>query len=226
MLKFNLASESAVQPKLEIYAAIKFLLNSFNALNENKKLGYIDVDIIAPFIVELSAARTSFMGKGKSVFVSPKSGKTFEYAILGEHSLAEYPSQYNKWINNNGVYSAHMTPALSKEYEHFCVLHAFILYCWRVTNGNFVPSDLQGKLVTRDNFAEVGQNNKTTILLTDMACSAKNKDAFDADVNLGQTFVSKIARDAFNIFTQAMPDKFEKLVAAVPGMKVEDFDNI
>ena len=85
MVKFNLASESAVQPKLEIYAAIKFLLNNFNALNRNKDSGYIDVDIIAPFIVELCASRTSTMGKGKPVFVSPKSGKTFEYAILGEH---------------------------------------------------------------------------------------------------------------------------------------------
>ena len=226
MLKFNLASESAVQPKLEIYAAIKFLLNNFNALNRNKNLGYIDVEIIAPFIVELSARRTSIMSKGKSVFVSPKSDKTFEYAILGEHSLAEYPSQYNKWINNNGVYSAHMTPALTDEYEHYCVLHAFILYCWRVTNGNFVPSDLQGKLVTRQDFAKIGEDKNTIILLTDMACSAKNKEAFDADVNLGELFVSKIARDAFEIFTKAMPEKFKELVAALPGIKVEDFDNI
>ena len=89
-----------------------------------------------------------------------------------------------------------------------------------------MPSDLQGKLVTRRNFAEVGQDSNTTILLTDMACSAKNKDAFDADVNLGGAFVSKIARDAFNIFTKAMPCKFEELVAAIPGVKVEDFDNM
>lgn len=226
MLKFNLASESAVQPKLEIYAAIKFLLNNFNSLNRNKKLGYIDVDIIAPFIVELSTTRTSIMGKGKPVFVAPKSGRTFEFAILGEHSLAEYPSQYNKWINNNGVYSAHMTPALSDQYEHYCVLHAFILYCWRVTNGNFVPSDLQGKLVTCDDFANIGQDKNTTLLLTDIACSAKNKEAFDADVNLGDLFVSKIARDAFEIFTKAMPQKFADLVSALPGVEVEDFDNI
>ena len=100
-----------------------------------------------------------------------------------------------------------------------------MLWTWAL---NAVPSrasDLQGKLVTRDNFAEVGQDNNTTILLTDMACSAKNKDAFDADVNLGQAFVSKIARDAFEIFTTAMPDKFHQFVMAL-GVKTEDFDNI
>lgn len=120
-----------------------------------------------------------------------------------------------------------MTPSLSDKYaEHHCVLHAFILYCWRVTNnGNFVPSDLQGKLVTTDDFHDIGQNKNTIILLTDMACSAKNKDAFDADLNLGEVFVSKIARDAFDIFTTAMPDRFQLFVTAL-GVKTEDFDNI
>ena len=95
-----------------------------------------------------------------------------------------------------------------------------------MTNGNFVPSDLQGKLVTRQDFAKIGEDKNTIILLTDMACSAKNNEAFDADVNLGELFVSKIAQDAFDIFTKAMPEKFKELVAALPGIKVEDFDNI
>ena len=58
-----------------------------------------------------------------------------------------------------------------------------------------------------------------------MACSAKNKEAFDAGFNLGELFVSKIALDAFDIFTKAMPDKFSQLVTAL-GVKVKDFDNI
>lgn len=68
-------------------------------MNRNKKLGFIDVDVIAPFIVELSPLKTSIMGKNRSVFVSPKPSKAFDYAILGEHSLAEYTAQYNKLIN-------------------------------------------------------------------------------------------------------------------------------
>ena len=225
MLKFNLASESAVQPKLEIYAAIKFLLNHFNAMNVNKSLGFIHMEIIAPFIMHLSSA-SSVMSKGRPVFVSPKADKSFDYELLGEYSLAEYPTQYDKWINNNGVFSAHMDPLLSPYYvEHYCVIHAFILYCWRITNGNFVPSDFQGKLVTRSDFEKIGQDKETAILLTDMACSAKNIEAFDASVNLGDRFVSKIARDAFDIFSKYMPARFNNLVSAI-GVKASDFDDI
>jgi hypothetical protein len=226
IVKFNLASEYAVNAKLEIYATIKFLLDAFNHLNKVKDLKFIHMDIIAPFILEMSS-RTSIMSRGKPVFVSPKSGKVFDYTLLGEYSLAEFPSQYNKWINNNGVFSAHMIPSISETYtDYFCVIHAFILYCWRVTCGNFVPSDFQGKLVTEADFKHVGEHGKTTtILLTDMACSAKNKDAFDADVNLGELFVSKIARDAYDTFSTAMSHRFKEFVKAM-DIKGSDFENI
>ena len=172
--------------------------------------------------------RTYIMGKSKPVFVGQKkSTKRFDYALLGEFSLVEFPSEYTKWINNNGVYSAHMVNSLSKDYgSHFCVIHAFILYCWRATNGNFVPSDFQGKLVTSEDFASIGQERKrTTLLLTDMACSAKNKDAFDPDVNLGQLFVSKIAKNAFDTFSEAMPTRLDLMIEMM-GIKLSDFDNI
>ena len=226
VIKFNQAAEYAVQPKLELYAAVKFLLNHFNTMNEQHNLQFIRVDIIAPFIIEFSTVQTSFMGVNKPVFVHPKSSKTFNYALMGEVSLDKYASSYTKWINNNGVHNIHMDPELMSEpyVNYYCVLHAFILYCWRVTMGNFVPSDLQGKLVLEDQFADCGETCQSTILLTDIACSCKNKQAFDEDVNLGSHFVQKIAADALK-FKDALPSRFSKFVHAM-GANITDFDSI
>ena len=231
ILKFSSGSVVNVQPKLEIFAAIRYLLDSFNALNMEHKLRFTFVNVVAPFIMELSADTTSFMGKGKPVFVSPQRSKIFEGAVLGEHSLAEYPREFTKYLNNDGVEHDSLAPEcghdeLAEYTKYYCVLHAFVLYCWHVTQHTFVPSDLQGKLVTETDYKEkMGKEGHVdTILLTDLACSANNQAAFDSTVNLGVIYVHKIARKAYKTFSTTLPTKFEEFVNAIPGASVDNFN--
>lgn len=65
----------------------------------------------SPSSIEFSQDHTTVMGKDKPVFVITKSA--YEYNIVGEHSLAKYPSPYEKFITNVGKENYHMSSALS-----------------------------------------------------------------------------------------------------------------
>jgi hypothetical protein len=223
VLKVNMTSNCDVYPKLEIYAAVKYLSNKFNEMNRVHNLEFVNVEVISPFIVHVGH-NTKYMGSEKKIFVTPR--KVSEFSILGEYSLTKYSSDYVKWLNNNGMTNAHLMPDISETYlTYYVVLHAFILFCWRVTTGNFVPTDLQGKLVLEEEFNRLGQDTNTSFLLTDLACSCKNKMAFDETVNLGEFFVQKIAAGAYNAFHGSDPVRFKRFVAAM-GANESDFDNI
>lgn len=233
VIKLKITHNADVRPKLEIFAAVKCLVDHFNHFKSAHSIGFDDVELVSPFAMQFSADKTVFMGADRSVFVAPRSSATFDYSVLGEHSLAEYPGAYTKWISNNGVSNYHMDPTLNSDYEeHHCSLHAFVLYCWRVTMGNMVPSDLQGKLVYRDGFARVtgvpeDKAPPTTFLLTDVVCTCNNEQAFDADVNLGSIFVRKLAAEALRGLETGAPDKLDALLTAMgPSVRAADFESL
>lgn len=226
VVKFHLARQQNLSQQLELTVVLQFLANKFKALTEEHRLRFVNITILSPSVLQLTS-NSSVMSKGKSVFISPRRTAKFDYSLLVEKSLLPYSAKFTKWMNNAGIRcSTHMDPDLEpKKYiEETCALDAFTLYVWRFTRGNMVPSDYQGKFVKKDEFERLGKSLDSAFLLTDGAISAKNIDCFGI-TNLGPVAVHEIAAKAYDTFTKAMPDEFEKFVAAM-GIDAKDFDSI
>jgi hypothetical protein len=102
VLKVNMTSNCDVYPKLEIYAAVKYLSNKFNEMNRVHNLEFVNVEVISPFIVHVGH-NTKYMGSEKKIFVTPR--KVSEFSILGEYSLTKYSSDYHLCLKTQRHFS-------------------------------------------------------------------------------------------------------------------------
>lgn len=224
VLKFKFGTPNP-QGKMHTFAVVNYLMNIFNNINQNAGLDFTPIQLMSPFMLEMDP-RTSVMASEKPAFVSSRKTKTFEYSIMGEASLHKYRTPFVKWLNNDGAHAWQLHPDMNEKYRNLhSVIHAFIIFCWKMTGFTFVPSDFQGKLVDRDEFRRHEENQATTFLFTDIACSTENMLAFDDSVNLGEMGIMNIVTKSYKIFKEAVPHMFYKLMKAMEG-NVADLDKL
>lgn len=257
VLKFSTTAgmQSSIEDKMEVHATVRFLADLFKQRLRGSGLELYDIHFLVPFMMTFDASKTSFMGCNKTVFARVAKSKSLTYSVFGEASMCEYRDvSFVKFINNNGMRNSKMT-SYAMNHQHkktynavYIVLDIFVLFCWRVTQGNMVPSDLQGKVLSPSELDANGNKHsggegegegdastststshkgaRGLFLLTDVTCTAVNLQAFEKSLNLGSYFVRKIASAAWKEVRKNADDAMLSKILNVMEAQASDFDGL
>ena len=152
-----------------------------------KRLGWTDVPeicVVAPTVVSFADENVRLKKPSQSVFVQTK--KLREHILVAEPFLkGDFVKMWDNAGRRNTV-AFEQKPQLK-------ILFPYVLLCYVLSDGNYVPSDLQGTLDT--------STTPPVLSLTDLAATCANPLAFqESRTNLGEPVLRKMVHDAHKAF--------------------------
>jgi hypothetical protein len=202
VFKFSIIGDAAlldVDAKIAIHTVALWCSSSFNRTLPFVKSSLPIVEVLSPFVIKFDD-QVRCKQPGKTSFVKTKNLDGIK--VLGEFSLEETGSPFEKRINNDGARSHKMDGEDNSDYPtKEVVLDLFNLATSAWTGLNLVFTDIQGVF------------HNQHFVLTDLAIASKNKMAFDETVNWGAPAVKKVVLEArLNAKTHA-PEIYAKFLS-------------